>query len=165
MSDMPGLLRAYMALEQQRKSGGLSPAELARWSQLKGALNRHFQPEVEEQHAKSRASVRVPLALNVCFESRGKVRECLMRNLSTGGIFIATESPLPIGTPFNVRIRVEKTAEEIELPGEVASVSVSANLAKEERGMGIRFVNLDEAQLKQVTELYEHAIKKAIEDA
>ena len=31
--------------------------------------------------------------------------------------------------------------------------------------MGIRFVNLDEAQLKQVTELYEHAIKKAIEDA
>ena len=108
MSDMPGLLRAYMALEQQRKSGGLSPAELARWSQLKGALNRHFQPEVEEQHAKSRASVRVPLALNVCFESRGKVRECLMRNLSTGGIFIATESPLPIGTPFNVRIRVEK---------------------------------------------------------
>ena len=88
-----------------------------------------------------------------------------MTNLSTGGIFIATESPLPIGTPFNVRIRVEKTAEEIELPGEVASVSVSANLAKEERGMGIRFVNLDEAQLKQVTELYEHAIKKAIEDA
>jgi uncharacterized protein (TIGR02266 family) len=165
MSDMPGLLRAYMALDQQRKSGGLSPAELARWSQLKGALNRHFQPEVEEQHAKSRASVRVPLALNVCFESRGKVRECLMMNLSTGGIFIATESPLPIGTPFNVRIRVEKTAEEIELPGEVASVGVSANLAKEERGMGIRFVNLDEAQLKQVTELYEHAIKKAIEDA
>ena len=165
MSDMPGLLRAYMALDQQRKSGGLSPAELARWSQLKGALNHHFQPEVEEQHAKSRASVRVPLALNVCFESRGKVREFLMTNLSTGGIFIATESPLPIGTPFNVRIRVEKTAEEIELPGEVASVGVSANLAKEERGMGIRFVNLDEAQLKQVTELYEHAIKKAIEDA
>jgi hypothetical protein len=31
--------------------------------------------------------------------------------------------------------------------------------------VGIRFVNLDEAQREQVAELYEHAIKKAIEDA
>ncbi len=91
-----------------RKAGGLSPADLAHWSQLKSTLNRHFQPDVQEKHAKSPASVRVPLALNVCFESRGEVGDCLMTNLSTGGIFIATESPLPIGTPFNVRIQVEK---------------------------------------------------------
>ncbi|MFB3117121.1 MAG: hypothetical protein ACE1ZP_00020, partial [Myxococcota bacterium] len=56
----------------------------------------------------------------------------------------------------------EKTGDEIELPGEVSAVNVSANLAKEERGMGIRFVNLDDAQRKQVAELYEHAIEKAI---
>jgi hypothetical protein len=31
--------------------------------------------------------------------------------------------------------------------------------------MGIRFVNLDEAQREQVAELYEHAIKKAVEGA
>ena len=165
MSDMPGLLRAYMALDKQRKAGGLSPADMARWAQLKNSLNHHFQPKVNEQHAKSRASVRVPLALNVCFESRGEVRKCLMTNLSAGGIFVATESPLPIGTPFNLRIRVEKTGEEIELPGEVVSVGVSANLAEEERGMGIRFTNLDEAQQKQVAKLYEHAMKQAIEGA
>ncbi len=163
MSDMPGLLRAYLALDKRRRAGGLSPADMARWSQLKGALNRHFEPKVADQHAKSRASVRVPLSLNVDFESRGKVRKCLMKDLSAGGIFVATESPLPIGTPLNVRIRVERTGEEIELPGEVVSVEVSANLAEEERGMGIRFVNLDEAQREQVAELYEHAIKKAIE--
>jgi len=40
---------------------------------------------------------------------------------------------------------------------------VSADLAKEKRGMGNRFVNLDDAQRKQATELYEHAIKKALE--
>ena len=165
MSDVPGILRAYMALDKQRKAGGLSPGDIARWSQLKSALHRHFQPDVEEQHAQGRASVRVPLALNVCFESRGEVRKCLMTNLSAGGIFVATESPLPIGTPFNLRIRVEKTGEEIELPGEVVSVGVSANLAEEERGMGIRFTNLDEAQQKQVAKLYEHAMKQAIEGA
>ena len=165
MSDMPGLLRAYMALDKRRKAGGLSPADMAHWSQLKNALSRHFQPGVEEQHAQGRASVRVPLALNVCFESRGKVGECLMTNLSAGGIFIATKSPLSIGTPFNVRIRVEKTGEEIELPGEVVSVDASANLAERERGMGIRFVNLDEAQREQVDALYENALNKVIGSA
>jgi uncharacterized protein (TIGR02266 family) len=165
MSDMPGLLRAYLALDKRRKDGGLSPTDMARWSQLKGALNRHFQPDVKEQHAQGRESVRVPLSLNVNFESRGEVRKCLMKNLSAGGIFVATESPLPIGTPFNVRIRVEKTGEDVELPGEVVSVGVSANLAEEEHGMGIRFVNLTEAQRQQVTEFAEDAMKKAIESA
>ena len=165
MSDMPGLLRAYLALDRRRKTDGLSPSDIALWSRFKNALNCHFQPDVDEQHGQNRESVRVPLALNVSFESRGEVRECLMTNLSTGGIFIATQSPLPIGTPFQVRIRVEQTGEEIELPGEVSSVGVSADLTEEERGMGIRFVNLNKAQRERVTELYEYAIKKAIEGA
>jgi uncharacterized protein (TIGR02266 family) len=165
MSDMPGLLRAYLALDKRRKAGGLSPAEMARWSQLKSALNRHFQPDLEEQHARKRESVRVPLALNVNFESRGEIRKCLMKNLSAGGIFVATESPLPIGTPFNVHIRIEKTGEEVELPGEVVSVGVSANLAEKEHGMGIRFVNLTEAQRQQVIDFSEEAMMKAIEDS
>jgi uncharacterized protein (TIGR02266 family) len=160
-----GPLRDFMALDQRRRADGLSPADMVRWSQLKGTLHRHFEPDVEEQHAQSRDSVRVPISLNVKFESRGEVRECLMTNLSAGGLFVATESPLPTGTPLNVRIRVERTGEEIELPGEVVSVEVSANLAEEERGMGIRFVNLDEAQREQVAELYEHAIEKAVEGA
>ena len=153
-----------MALDKRRKAGGLSPSELARWSQLKSALNRHFQPDINEQHSRSRGSVRVPLDLNVNFESRGEVHPCLMKNLSDGGIFVATESPLPIGTPFNVRIRIDKTGEDVELPGEVVSVGVSANLAEEKHGMGIRFVNLTEAQKKQVSEFSEQAMKKAIGD-
>ncbi len=162
MSDMPGLLRAYLALDKRRKAGGLSPADMTRWSQLKGALNSHFQPDVEEQHSRSRDSVRVPLDLNVNFESRGEVSKCLMKNLSAGGIFVATESPLPLGTPFNVRIRIEKTGEDVELPGEVVSVGMSANLAEEKHGMGIRFVHLTEAQSEQLAEFSEQAMKNAI---
>ncbi|MBW2540994.1 MAG: PilZ domain-containing protein [Deltaproteobacteria bacterium] len=165
MPDMPGLLRAFMALDKRRKQGGLSPAEMSRWSDLKSALNRHFDPGVKEQHAQKRKSVRVPLDLNVDFESRGEVRKCLMKNLSAGGLFVATESPLPIGTPFNVRIRIERTGEEIELPGEVVSVGVSANLAREQHGMGIRFVNLSAEQIQLVTEISEEAMKRAIGDS
>ena len=165
MADMPGLLRAFLALDQRRKAGGLSPSEMTRWSQLKSALNRHFEPSVKEKHARSRESVRVPLDLNVNFESRGEVRRCLMKNLSTGGIFVATESPLPIGTPFNVRIQIDRTGEEIELPGEVVSVGASADLSEEKHGIGIRFVNLTEDQQAKVVELSEDAMKKAIQNA
>ena len=162
MSDMPGLLRAYLALDKQRMTAGLSPAELARWAQLKASLNRHFQPGVDDEHAKYRESVRVPLRLNIDFESHGQIRSCLMTNLSAGGLFVATKSPLPIGTPFNLRIRIEGTREMIELSGEVASLNLAANLATEERGMGIRFVNLSDAQRQQVSALYEDAIQKVI---
>jgi uncharacterized protein (TIGR02266 family) len=164
MSDMPGLLRAFMSLDKRRKAGGLSPADMAQWSQLKKSLSRHFEPDVDEKHEKNRASVRVPLALDVNFESRGEVRKCMMKNLSAGGIFVATESPLPIGTPFNVRIRIERTGEEVELPGEVVSLGVNANLSQEKHGMGIRFVNLTTAQQEKVAEFSEEAMKKAIED-
>jgi uncharacterized protein (TIGR02266 family) len=163
MSDMPGLLRAFLALDKRRKAGGLSPTDMARWSQLKSALNRHFEPSIKEQHSRSRESVRIPLDLNVNFESRGEVSKCLMKNLSAGGIFVATESPLPLGTPFNVRIRIERTGEEIELPGEVVSVGASADLAEEKHGMGIRFVNLNEAQREKVAEFSEQAMKNAVE--
>jgi hypothetical protein len=44
-------------------------------------------------------------------------------------------------------------------------VGASANLAEEKHGMGIRFVHLDEAQLEQVAELSEQAMKKAIHSA
>ncbi len=40
---------------------------------------------------------------------------------------------------------------------------MSADLSHEERGMGIRFVNLSEEQRKQVSDLYEQGVKKTIE--
>jgi hypothetical protein len=62
-----------------------------------------------------------------------------------------------------VRLRIEETGERLELGGEVVSQDVSADLSHEEPGMGIRFVNLSEEQRKQVSDLYERAMKKAIE--
>ncbi len=163
MPDMPSLFRVYMDLDRRRKAGGLPPHEMSRWAELKRELNRRFQPGLEDRHSEERESVRVPLALKVDFESYGEIRECLMTNMSLGGVFIATTSPLPIGTPFLVRLRIEESGERLKLGGEVVSQDVSADLSHEERGMGIRFVNLSEEQRKQVSDLYEHAMKKAID--
>jgi len=164
MADMPSLFRAFMDLDRRRKAGGLSPHEMSHWAKLKGELSRRFQPGVEDQHSDQRESVRVPLALKVNFESYGEIRECLMTNMSLGGIFIATTSPLPIGTPFLVRLDIADSGEHLELGGEVVSQDMSADLSHEQRGMGIRFVNLSEEQRKQVHDLYEHALSKAVNE-
>ena len=163
MPDMPSLFRVYMALDRRRKAGGLLPHEMSRWVELKRTLNEHFQPGIGDQHADQRESVRVPLALKVKFESYGEIRECLMTNLSLGGIFVATTSPLPIGTSFLVHLCIEESGEQLEILGKVVSQDVSADLSREERGMGIRFVDLSDEQRNQVNELYEHAMKKVSE--
>ena len=80
------------------------------------------------------------------------------------GVFIATTSPLPIGTPFVVRLHIEESGEDLELPGEVVSQDMSADLSHEQRGMGIRFVNLSDDQRKRVNDLYEQGMREAVED-
>ena len=57
-----------------------------------------------------------------------------------------------------------KHLEQIELPGEVGSVGVGADLAHDQHGMGIRFINLSEVQQQQVAELSEQAMRRAIEE-
>ncbi len=161
--NFPAVFRQFMALDRRRKSEGLSVAELARWHDLKRALNRRFQPDSDPDQQDKRESVRVPLRLTVAFGSTGQIRESLMTNLSRGGLFVATDTPLPIGTPFQLRIQVE--SKQIEVEGVVATHHTGANLRSEERGMGIRFVSMDEGTQKEIDDLYDGALVRAVEPA
>ena len=106
--------------------------------------------------------MRVPSHLRVSFDSYGELRECLMTNISRGGVFVATPSPLPIGTPFKLRIHVGESGEIHELSGEVACVNTGADMKSGSQGMGIRFCNLSEEQQALVGRLYRDAIDDAI---
>ncbi len=163
MADIALLFHRYMSLESRRKSSSLSVVELEEWSELKEILNTHFQPGVSKEHAAQRDSIRVPTHLNVSFESYGEIREVLMTNLSRGGIFVASDRPLPIGTKVRVKIRVEESGNVINVPGEVVSQNIGADLVTEERGMGLRFVGLNPSQKKVVDALYQKALQGAFE--
>lgn len=161
--DLISRFREYMFLQAKWEEGGLSIADNQRWEQLKAALNRHFQPEAQERPVDLRKSVRVPARLRLRYESLGAVAASLLTNVSRGGIFVATNSPLPIGSKVKLWIEVEDLGSEIELEGEVASQNASPDLANEERGMGLRFCNLDDATRKLVGDLYERCANRAIE--
>jgi type IV pilus assembly protein PilZ len=161
-SNVIDIFREYMALESRRKQDALSVAELARWTKLKRVLNRHFQPGVDDLHEDRRDSVRVPVSLRVGFESYGQIGESLMTNLSRGGLFVDTDTPLPIGTPIRLRVRIEESDREIELTGEVVSTNMGAKTGRDVHGMGVRFSKMDDDQQKVVDDLYERALHKAL---
>ena len=117
MDDFNQQFRRFLHLDRKRKGGGLTPHELRRWLQLKRVLNREFTPGSDPKGIQRRESVRVPARMAVSFRNLGDLRECLMTNLSRGGLFIATDSPLEMGTRFHLRIEMEKTRETIEVPG------------------------------------------------
>ena len=81
-----------------------------------------------------------------------------MTNISHGGLFIATDNPLEVGSTVRLRINVEKTGQILELEGSVAVVNAGADMCSRERGMGVRFAKLSEEQEALVQELYGRAL-------
>ena len=160
MANMPAVFREYKRLDQQRSGSGLSVAELERWTQLKRILTSHFTPAATPKIAAKRASLRVPTRLRVSFDSLGGLRECLMTNISRGGVFVATDDPLEVGSTIRLRLDIAGTGRTIELEGSVAVVNVGADMCSDERGMGIRFGQLTDEQEALVQELYGKALDK-----
>lgn len=160
MDELLSVFREYGRLERQREDEGLSVGQLERWAHLKRVLASHFEPGSRE-FADKQASLRVPCVLRVSFESYGEQGECLMRNISRGGMFVSTSNPLPIGTPLTLRISIEGSGQAHELPGEVAS-EPDAVRTSADQGMGIRFRNLDEAQMQLVRQLCGQAMDEAM---
>ena len=162
MENVLSVFREYGRLERMREDQGLSVEQLERWTHLKRILASHLRPESKREYVDKQASLRVPSQLRVSFDSYGELRECLMTNISRGGVFVATPNPLPIGTPFNLRIHVEESGETVMLSGEVATVNTGVDMRSEDRGMGIRFTKLDDAQKEIVERLYGKALDEAI---
>ncbi len=100
------LFLQYTRLERKRTHEGLTVAELERWSALKRRLNQRFSPGLEESQADRRESVRVPTNLHCSFESIGSFESAFITNLSSGGVFISTASPLPIGSKVELKIKI-----------------------------------------------------------
>lgn len=151
--DVARLFREYMTLDRRRREG-LTPRELHRWKLLKRELSQHFTPGVSEARADQRESVRIPTRLRVEFRTGDDLKQCLMTNLSRKGLFVQTAHPLDIGTRIDLRIRLRRPARELDVPAEVVSHDFGPRLGPA-RGMGLRLLDLDPEQDKQLEELYE----------
>lgn len=164
MAQLGELFLAFARLDRKRTDRGLSVRELERWSELRELLNRRFSSGMRELHLDKRQSVRVPTRLNASFENLGKFQRSLITKLSRRGVFINTASPLEIGTRLRLRIHIERTGEDLEVPGVVVTNHVGPGFDTQQLGMGIRFSDLEPETVKQLDDLYEATIRSEAQE-
>ena len=159
MGDVAASFRAFVFLDRKQAREGLSPAELARWKALKRELSRELSG-FEDERADQRGSLRVPVRLRVSFASMGELGHALMTNLSRGGLFVATDLLLEIGTRLVLRLHVEGASKGLEVQAEVVSQGLGPR-GDPKRGLGLRFVETEAALRKELDALYERALAAA----
>ena len=88
--------------------------------------------------ADKRTAPRLPIALEVSYPSGEALRRDYISNLSSGGMFVKTRSPLPIGTEVTLEIAVGDEAP-LSLRGKVVWDRLFAQ-GGEPEGFGVRFI-------------------------
>ena len=161
--DVATRFREFARLEKKRAEGRLTPAELHRWIAVKRMLGKSFSPGSSTAQADQRASLRVPTRLGASFATVGEICRSLMTNLSCGGLFLRTEDIVDLGTRLELCIHIDESGEDIRVRAEVVSHNVGPGFGSDEHGMGLRFLDLDEATQKQIEELYERSLRELTE--
>ena len=104
-----------------------------------------------------RAGERPPVELKVEYQRMNTFFYDYTKNISRGGTFVGTSTPLAIGTRFTFRLSMPALAEPLRLLGVVRWVRHD-----DEPGMGIQFVFEDEAQRAAVDELVQQLMLESL---
>ena len=113
-------------------------------------LARESAKENVHEH---REDLRVPTALKVSYSTPKEFVDDYLHNLSLGGLFVKTETPLSRGEKTSLRIFLPDNEKNLEVTGEVVwtraeeEVTAEGNLPA---GMGIRFLDLPKEARKRI---------------
>ena len=80
-------------------------------------------------------------------------------NISKGGIFINTRTPLAVGCTVRLIISLPDTAFPFDLTGRVARVSEFDNPSNQVPGMGIEFIDVDDDKRERIERFVERLRK------
>jgi type IV pilus assembly protein PilZ len=103
----------------------------------------------------TRQHPRAPIELKVAYKRMNAFFADYTRDISKGGIFIKSESPLPMGSEIEFEITLPKRPTPIELTGKVAWSEPS-------RGMGIQFTWKTDAERATFEQLAEEMMIEAL---
>ncbi len=167
MQNMPSRFLEFFRLERKRASSGLSVPELERWTKLKQEIEHHRQKtqggqETAGPKRDERRSPRVPTTLHCSYSSTSDFEDAIITNLSAGGVFISTSSPLPIGETVRLQLHVGSSKDSIEVQAVVVSINTGPKLDAAATGMGLRFSRMSSEIVKEVHDLYERELEREV---
>jgi uncharacterized protein (TIGR02266 family) len=101
-----------------------------------------------------RRSNRVPVEIQIQYETADGFFQDYIRNLSLGGIFIETSKPLPTNTKLKVQFSLPEISDPIVADGVVVhTLRLGQTQNPSVSGMGIRFSELEPSS-RQILESY-----------
>jgi type IV pilus assembly protein PilZ len=117
----------------------------------------------DAQEALKPRDLRAPLQLRVDYSRMNTFFADYTKNISKGGTFIRTPTPLPVGTQFQFQLGVPGFPTAVQLNGEVTwNLSPEdAARAHSDAGMGVRFIFESAASQQK----FERAVEKLMKDS
>ncbi len=102
-----------------------------------------------------RRSRRLHHDLPVAYRTLGGFLSDWATNISQGGIFINTRSPLPVGTTVRLMVQLPGVSFPCDLVGRVARVVAWRDDVRDPPGMAIEFTEIDRERRDRIGELVE----------
>lgn len=110
-----------------------------------------------------RSTRRVPCNLSMRVENGGRRYESKTLDISHGGIFLATDEPMEIGTKIQMRFQLPDSENIIEAVGKVAWVGAGGVDGARE-GVGVKFSRIDPVDLKLIVD-YVNRVSRVVYSA
>ena len=104
---------------------------------------------------------RLPITLTVNYRTDMDFLNAAAKDISLGGMFLRTASPLPEGTALDLCFDIPEIPIEFCVTAEIIWAVSSAEADYEEDcGMGLRFINLNKERSKLLGEYINNRLKK-----
>jgi uncharacterized protein (TIGR02266 family) len=111
-----------------------------------------------------RRAARLHHEIPVAYRSVGSFLSDWATNISRGGLFINTRTPLPVGTSVRILVQLPGAPFPFELDGRVARVTEFDNRANMVPGMGVEFTDVDGAKQRDL-EAFVARLRRELEEA
>ena len=157
-------IRLFKELDEKRYDQGLSEAEMAQWLECKEAIERFLEGD-DLPPSSRRSSLRVPSQMAISFETAGAFYKAYLRNISEGGVYIATEQDLRMGDRFVLTVAIDDGGEQVTLTVEVVWVNQQPSPGSGlEPGVGVAWLDLT-PEKKALIKTVVHRALDAVGDA
>ncbi len=97
-----------------------------------------------------RRAARLHHQIPVAYRSVGSFLSDWATNISHGGLFINTRTPLPVGTAVKILVQLPGASFPFQLGGRVTRVTEFDNKANMVPGMGVEFTDVDDAKRREI---------------
>ena len=156
-------LQQFKALDNARTTRTLSGAEEQRWRELKDAIEAATS-NADCPPSSQRAAIRVPVSYEASFRDAAGFRNAYLRNISEGGVYIASGNTFGMGDRFVLFLVLENPPVVIEQRVQVVWVNANPTPGTGlEPGVGVAFLDIEPATKARIKAIVHNRLDELIE--